>query len=323
MATFSVVASGQKYGEPVRDALGDELRESFAGALQRGPHLEPTLNEALGYVLSHPGSMVRARLSLGLAMTYGAPKQVAKDLAIGLEYFHTASLLFDDLPCMDNAMMRRGARCVHLEYGQASTVLAALALINCAYGLVWGTMRIVPVEFQGSALGYLLERLGADGLLNGQSLDLNFKTNARGIAATERVARSKTVPLIELALVLPAMVGQAPRREIQLLGRLSLCWGLAYQLADDLKDVLGAQEQTGKSTSRDRVLGRPNSVLALGVPAAVDRLGRLIHAGNRTLDRLLGARPSLGFLREFRAGLCDELTQAIESAGAIPIDKPR
>lgn len=308
---------------PQYDALDAELREAFVCSLQRGPKLEATLNQVLAYVLDHPGSLARPRISYQIAMAHGFGKQAAQELSIALEYFHTASLLFDDLPCMDDATMRRGAMCTHLKYSESGAILAALALINCAYGLAWKALRTAPAEMQEAAFRYLEKRLGAEGLLSGQSLDLNFKANTKGIVATERVARSKTVPLIELTLVLPAIAGQAAPREIQLLERLSACWGLAYQMADDLKDVLAAQEQTGKTAARDSTLGRPNIALAIGVPAAVERLGRLIHDGDRSLEKLLALRPPIAFLLDFRASLREELSRAIEGAGAIPIDKAR
>ncbi len=323
MARLGVVAGVHDVKMPLQDTLGAELRQAYSQSLLCGPGLDPVLHQALSHVLAHPGNLARPRLSLQIGLAYGAEKKSTLDLAVALEYFHSASLLFDDLPCMDDAAMRRGVRCVHRLYGEPAAILAALALINRAYGLVWSAMRGVSAEPQAKIFEFLNDRLGVDGLLNGQSLDLSFQTCNRGLTEAERVARSKTVPLIEVALVLPAILGRAPRREIQLLQRLSVCWGLAYQLADDLKDILVAQSETGKSTERDGRLGRPNTALVIGVPAAVDRLSRLIHAGDRVMERLLCARPSLNFLREFRAILRDELTKAIEEAGAIPIDRVR
>ena len=118
---------------------------------------------------------------------------------------------------------------------------------------------------------------------------------------TERIARGKTVSLIRLTLVLPAMLGGASPREMQLLERIALYWGLAYQMTDDLKDLLDCQAKAGKTVARDLLLDRPNAASAMGIPAAVERLMRFIDLGDRSLARLLRARPGLSFLSSFAA----------------------
>ena len=96
----------------------------------------------------------------------------------------------------------------------------------------------LPAHLQSRALAYIEQCLGVEGLLNGQSLDLHYATLPHNRETTERIARGKTVSLIRLTLVLPAMLGGASAREIQLLERIALYWGLSYQMVDDLKDVL-------------------------------------------------------------------------------------
>jgi geranylgeranyl pyrophosphate synthase len=297
-----------------------ELLSAFERRLHIPSKLDSTLEGALRYVLEHPGSMVRARIVFRISTAYGYGRQPAMDLAIALEYFHTASLIFDDLPCMDNASMRRGAPCVHLPYGEAGAILAALALINRAYALVWRAALCSQRVERQAALAYLEEHLGVQGLLNGQSLDLDYHSLPHTPEFIERVARGKTVPLISLTLVMPAILGGASKRELQLLERISSCWGLAYQFVDDLKDVLESSSVTGKTSAQDAFLDRPNIALALGVVPAVNRLFRLLNVGDRTLETLIKLRGSLHFLREFRGSLKDELNRIIEGAGAIPID---
>ena len=229
------------------------------------------------------------------------------ELGVALEYFHTASLIFDDLPAMDNASSRRGAPCVHAKYGESSAMLAALALINRAYALTWRAITECHHEVQGAAMRYLEDRLGVSGLLNGQSLDLHYSQLPHDRETTERAAWGKTVSLIRLTLVLPAMLGGATPREVQLFERLAACWGLAYQMVDDLKDVMQSSAESGKTAARDLHLDRPNIALAVGVPDAMSRLTRLIDVGDRTLDRLITLRPALKFLRRLRTDLQHEL----------------
>lgn len=309
--------------EGTLDATMERLLSALSERLRMGPQVEPTLAKAVRHLLVHAGSMVRPRIVLQLATAYGIEEDAATDLAIALEYFHTASLVFDDLPCMDDATMRRGAPCVHIAFGESTAILAALALINRAYALVWRAIAACPPEFRAPALAYLERHLGTEGLLNGQSLDLNYSRLPHTLDWTERVARGKTVSLISLTLVLPAMAGGATARELQLLHRISTCWGLSYQIVDDLKDVLDSSSKSGKTAARDQSLDRPNMALAIGIAGSVERLRRLIRAGDRNLEMLVRFRPSLRFLRTFRDTLEDELNRTIEGAGAIPIDKGR
>ena len=300
------------------DSIMPELQSAFRSRLLLPRDLEQTFGGALRYLLDHSGSMVRPRIVYRMASAFKVEKQAAIDLAIALEYFHTASLVFDDLPCMDNGSMRRGAPCVHLPYGEAGAILAALELINRAYALIWRAVSTCSQATREKALAYLERHLGTHGLLNGQSLDLHYQALPHTLQSTEQVARGKTVSLILLTLVLPAMIGGASRRQLQLLERIGICWGLSYQILDDLKDVLQSSSAIGKSAARDEVLDRPNVALAVGVPAAVERLLRLIAAGDRALDALLRKGERLVFLRDFRGVLTEELNRVIESAGAVP-----
>jgi len=297
----------------------ERLKRAFTEYLPLPPNLEPHLKEALGRVLGNPGSLVRPEIALEVTLAYGLPEAAAIDLAIGLEYFHTASLLFDDLPSMDDAEERRGTACVHIEFGDAGAILAALALVNRAYALMWRAVSNAPAAGQSRALAYVECQLGVDGLLNGQSMDLHYASLPHDRKTTEQTAIGKTVSLVRLTLVLPALLGSAPAVELQLLERIALFWGLSYQMMDDLKDVLQGSAESGKTGSRDLLLGRPNIALVLGVGGAFERLQRLIGLGDRTLDRLVSLRPEVGFLRNLRAELGEvalQLTQEVLTPAA-------
>lgn len=290
------------------------LTEIFQSALPLPAQLDPHLDAALQHVLANPGSLVRPRMVLDVALAYGLSQQHAGNLAIALEYFHTASLIFDDLPCMDNAQERRGAPCVHVAFGEPGAILAALALINRAYALTWQALRSCDSESQPKVMNYLEQRLGLEGLLNGQSLDLHYGTLPHNRETTERIAQGKTVSLIRLTLILPAMLGSAPSREIQLLERIATCWGLAYQIVDDLKDVLQSSDESGKTAARDLLLDRPNVAAVAGIPGAVERLCRLMQLGDRAMQSLLLKRPALAFLSKLRNDLQGELSRVTEDA---------
>jgi geranylgeranyl pyrophosphate synthase len=293
------------------------FEEAFSSGLDLPKTLDPGFQDAIQHVLSNPGSLVRPRLVFQMASAYGMDSALAQDLAVALEYFHTASLLFDDLPCMDNALERRGAPCTHLMFGEDGAILTALALINRAYALTWRAVLGAPHNKQHAALEFIERCLGVEGALNGQSLDLHYPHLPHTSETTERIARGKTVSLIRLTLVLPAMLGNASARELQLIERISLFWGLAYQIMDDLKDVLQNSEQTGKTAARDILLSHPNIAAVIGIRPAVQRLTRFIDLGDRVLRSLLKTRPELEFLKRLRGELQLELARVTRSSNAL------
>lgn len=300
------------------DTVGTiDLSRAFSDSLPLPNTLEPTLEQALRHVLRQPGRLVRPQLAFQLGACYGLAEATASDLAIALEYFHTASLLFDDLPCMDDAALRRGAPCVHRVYGEATAILSALALINRAYALAWRAVATCSDRLQADALAYLEQRLGVEGLLNGQSFDLHGLRTLDDADAVEAIAVRKTVSLVQLTLVLPALLGGAPEQELRCLEGLARCWGLSYQILDDLKDVLQSDDEAGKTTARDESLARPNMALIVGVGGAVRRLFQLIEEGDDLLLRLLSYRPEASFLEKSGNDLKEDAARVSRRAWQI------
>jgi geranylgeranyl diphosphate synthase, type II len=281
-------------GEQVRA----HLQEVFSRGLSLAHDTEEHLAGALKQTLRHPGSMVRAELAYRAARSFSQSHERAESLAIAVEYFHTASLLFDDLPSMDNARERRGAPCVHRVHGEGAAILAALGLINRAYALVWKAVAGLPAEVQERGLAYLERNLGIAGVLNGQSQDLHYTELPSCDRVPQQIALGKTVSLIRIPLVLPAILGGATNAEVRRLECLAVYWGLSYQAVDDLRDVLFPDGQTGKSGARDAHLNRPNQALTDGVAGAFERAGRLMRLGRRVIAGLAHRRTSLAFLAE-------------------------
>ena len=264
------------------------------------------MRRALLDTLAAPGSLARAQLAFGLLAPGRGGPFAARELAIALEYFHTASLLLDDLPCMDNARERRGRLCPHVVHGEAPAILAALALITQAYGLLWRTLSPLPARRRLRASALVQECLGAAGILEGQARDLAFASGPGDAAEVARVARGKTVTLIRLTLLLPALVAGATAPVLRRLEQLAESWGLAYQILDDFKDCLYDPAESGKTAQRDALLGRPNLVVASGVQTAALDLRR----------NLVAARAALEHLGALRVSALDRLQALLEHQAA-------
>ncbi len=276
---------------------------SFANGMGTMERVEPRLAAALGDILARPGSMLRAVTAYLLGVEMGAREEAARAVACGIEYLHTASLVFDDLPAMDDARTRRGATCPHVVHGEAVAMLAALALINRGYGMIWQGIRRTSASRRERAGDWVDARLGTRGVIGGQAYDLQGWRGERSPAEVSEVAARKTGDLLRLTLVLPALIGHGTEREIKLLDRIGLLRGLAYQAADDLKDVICTQEESGKTGGRDQEMGRPNLILAEGFQATLQRFKRLRHVGDRAQAAMPGAPERWGMLTPLRVTL--------------------
>jgi geranylgeranyl diphosphate synthase, type II len=278
------------------DPLLLALREFAPVSPRMEPHLEAAITQATG----EPGKLIRARLAFDASLAHGLGEGEALQLACAAEYFHTASLLLDDLPCMDDATTRRGLPCAHTTHGEATAILAALALINRAYALAGFAFAERPLATRLMATACLDACLGSAGLVGGQAADLRYGEAPGGARAVAKIAAAKTGALFWLAVFLPALAGGLDGdRERKDLKRLCVYWGLAFQALDDLGDVLKSRAEAGKSTGRDRALARPNLALEIGVCEARERVERLGRLAGAAVERLAGCGARWSHLRRF------------------------
>ena len=304
------VAGNQKDHDPVE--------RFFREALTLGPDLEPALRGVLEQTLEWPGSLARARVAYDVMTGLGCPRQQALDLAIGVEYLHTASLLFDDLPAMDDATERRGRTCAHVRFGEAPTLLGALGLIARGYELLWASFGPLDAERRARAGALVGSCLGPAGVIDGQARDLGFESWAGPLPTPEDVldvARGKTVTLIRLSVVLPGLVAGADAEEIAELERVAESSGLAYQVLDDCKDVLMSARESGKSTARDEEAGRPNFPSVAGWDTTMVFLRDAVATVTEANDRLCARRASWSALRPLQRFLAAELAQLEQRIG--------
>ncbi len=262
-----------------------------------GAQVEPRLRALLQDCTQTTGKRLRGRLALAAARAANLDESAALQLAATVEYFHLASLLLDDLPCMDDADTRRGRPCAHRTHGEAMTLLAALALINRAYALLGfaAAEQAYPIRVQVHACFDAC--LGPSGLVGGQAGDLAFGESRRTPRDVVRIALRKTCALLWLSLLPPALLAGTTPDELRCLRALGLYWGLAFQALDDLRDLLSTTVDAGKTTARDRALDRPNLGLILGVSATRLRIQRLLTQAAARLAGLERLRPGWSTLR--------------------------
>lgn len=256
-------------------------------SMPTGTWVEPHLKGALKYALETEGSHSRARLTYAISQSVGLNRKASQSLATGIELFHLASLVLDDLPCMDNADTRRAQTCVHRVYDESTAILASLGFINRGYALMWSAFAQAPAMAAQEAANIVEQCLGIDGLINGQAMDLSFEAARKNEDLVETIAHQKTGSLFRLCMLLPAVLAEASRYEKMQLASLSDCWGVAYQVADDLKDVLFGEEVSGKSSQKDEMLGRPNMALQAGTEGAMAKLRFLMDESNAIIKSMI------------------------------------
>ena len=200
---------------------------------QNMPKTHDKVLQAMEYSLFSGGKRFRPMLLLNTCKAVGKTvNEGAKKLAAALEFVHTYSLIHDDLPCMDNDDFRRGKRSCHMQFGEASAVLAGDALLNLAFETVLAG-PLSNKRYQ-AACAFLFQMSGIFGLVHGQSLDLFTETTTVEQAA--EVALNKTGTLIRAALVCGALVGGATDEEVAVFDDMAKKLGVCYQVIDDLLD---------------------------------------------------------------------------------------
>jgi geranylgeranyl diphosphate synthase, type II len=260
---------------PHPQALGGRLA-AWAGQVDRrlpdllpppGARPEP-VHQAMHYALTGAGKRVRPVLTLAVADLWGARSEPVLDLACAVEMVHACSLVLDDLPAMDDAALRRGRPTVHRVFGESVALLAALALLNRAYALVAeAAHRLSPRRYTAEdVVHHLAAAIGSDGLIGGQALDLLSRPEETDLGVLEYIHSHKTGALFMAAGELGAMAADARRRDLEVIARFAKNLGLAFQISDDLLDVLGTPEETGKDTGKDA--NKITFVKLLGVAGA-------------------------------------------------------
>jgi geranylgeranyl diphosphate synthase, type II len=208
------------------------------------------LTDAVRDICLGPGKRVRPLLAMLSSAHFGGPELAALDFGCALELVHTASLILDDLPCMDDAVMRRGKLTLHRRFGEDTAVLSAVALLNLAYGVIAGDASVEP-ETRLALTALLSETVGFHGLVAGQFRDLRDPEALRDDLTLATLNYQKTGVLFAAAMVGGAMIAGADQAA-QMQARLfANRLGLAFQLWDDLQDSVSTSEAIGKDVRKD------------------------------------------------------------------------
>ncbi|WP_298157668.1 farnesyl diphosphate synthase [Ferrovum sp.] len=276
--------------------------EQFLDQQLPAPNVAPTrLHEAMRHATLGGGKRIRALLALAAGELVDAPRARLLCVAGSLELIHTYSLIHDDLPCLDNDVLRRGKPTCHIQFGEATALLAGDALQSLAFQ--WLSEESEP-RFQASQISLihlLAVASGSRGMAGGQAIDLESTTTPLPLPELEIMHLKKTGALIRAAILMGAHCGPTPLEaaDLQQLTHFANRVGLLFQIVDDILDATMDTSTLGKTAGKDEAHQKATYVTLLGLGPARQRAEELEQEALLTLARLPLATRRLEDLTRF------------------------
>jgi geranylgeranyl diphosphate synthase, type II len=230
------------------------------------------LEDSINYSLFSGGKRIRPIFCLVVGDIFSVPKEKLMAVACALEMIHTASLIMDDLPHMDNERTRRGKPANHLVYGQDVASLASVGLLTRAYEVVLNDPGL-PDTVKTKVTGKLAEVVGIDGMVGGQYADLKYLNSSIEYPTLEYIHIHKTASLFVASGETAAIAGGASTAETDAIRTFARNVGFAFQISDDLLDATGNEAEMGKSANRDK----GNFITVFGVEKSKELVGKYIQ----------------------------------------------
>ena len=277
------------------DARLIEVEAALEAAL---PQQAPAdLGAAMRYAVLDGGKRLRPLLVWAAAEAVAgarlspASHEAARRCACAVELIHAYSLVHDDLPCMDNDVLRRGKPTVHVRFGEATALLAGDALQALAFEQVLGLAQATEAAALAARLGLCLAQAsGHEGMAGGQAIDLAAVGRHLNLAELEDMHRRKTGALLRASVQMGALAAGANVTELAALTRYGAALGLAFQVIDDVLDVVADSATLGKTAGKDAAADKPTFVSLLGLDGARDYALALRHQAQAALHE--GALPA-------------------------------
>ncbi|GMA60629.1 polyprenyl synthetase family protein [Alicyclobacillus fastidiosus] len=245
--------------------------------------LAKRLYDAMNYSLLNDGKRLRPALCMATAETFGVERQAVLPAAAALEMIHSYSLIHDDLPCMDDDDLRRGQPTNHKVFGEAMALLAGDGLLTEAFVQLSKPLSGVSPDRQVSMLHTLALRAGASGMVGGQAVDVELTGQEGTLADVEYIHLHKTARLIQASIEIGALFPELPTECVKALSVYGESLGLAFQMIDDVLDVVGSSEELGKTPGKDVQANKLTYPRFLGVEETRELAAQVIGRGEQAL----------------------------------------
>ncbi|WP_431102177.1 polyprenyl synthetase family protein [Roseateles noduli] len=225
------------------------------------------LGDAMRYAVLGAGKRLRPLLVLAAADAAGGQREAAMRAACAVELIHAYSLAHDDMPCMDNDVLRRGKPTLHVQYGEAQAMLAGDAMQALAFDVLTPDEGVAPA-LQARLCRLLARASGYDGMAGGQAIDLASIGKPLDEAQLRDMHRRKTGVLLQASVLMGAACGEITPAAWESLSRYGAAIGLAFQVVDDILDVTQDSDVLGKTAGKDQDNNKPTYVSVLGLEPA-------------------------------------------------------
>jgi len=242
--------------------------------------------EAMNYSLNAGGKRLRPILVLEACGLVNGNEKIAQDFACALEMIHTYSLIHDDLPAMDDDDLRRGKPTNHKVYGEGIAILAGDGLLNYAYEKMIQSSLKHPENAEQClrAIGEVAKYSGVHGMIGGQVVDLESENKAVDIDTVDFIHKHKTAALIIGSMRCGAIIGGASEKELEIITTYAEKIGLAFQIVDDILDIVGDQEKLGKDIGSDQENHKSTYPSLLGLDESRSIARKLIKESKETIE---------------------------------------
>ena len=230
-------------------------------------HAPGGLGSAMRYGVLDGGKRLRPLLVLAAAQAVQGQDEASMRAAVAVELIHAYSLIHDDMPCMDNDVLRRGKPTVHVQFGQAQAMLAGDAMQALAFEVLTPDDGVDP-RVQARLCALLARAAGHAGMAGGQAIDLASVGKPLDESTLRDMHRRKTGALLQASVLLGAACGPCDARAFQALSDFGAAIGLAFQVVDDVLDVTQASEVLGKTAGKDLEQNKPTYVQLMGLDRA-------------------------------------------------------
>ncbi|MEL7496787.1 MAG: polyprenyl synthetase family protein [Planctomycetota bacterium] len=255
------------------------------------------LKEAIRYCLLAPGKRLRPLLVLTAAEMCGGSIENALPSACAVEMIHNYSLIHDDLPAMDDDELRRGRPTCHIQFDEATAILAGDALIPLAFQTIVENTQ--PAEVANECVAALAIASGPSQLVGGQADDLRLQFADHDLSTLEKIHRRKTGALLTVSLQLGAISAGATEEQRNCLVNYGKHLGLAFQIVDDLLDLRGSSVKMGKRTGKDAEKGKQTYPAVIGERQSEDRAKEMVQSAIDSLTPFQDAATPLELLAQF------------------------
>ena len=285
--------------------IGKEIDEKLLSFLKKNKITQKRLIDAFIYSTIGSGKRIRAYLLVETFRLFDNMKfyDDALNIAASLELIHTYSLIHDDLPSMDNSLLRRGKKSCHIKYDEATAILLGDGLQSLAFEIITNNELTLDDRTKVNICNKLAQAIGFKGMVAGQMMDLisegrydKFIPDKKFIIQTQRL---KTGALIDFSLQAGGIIGGAKKSELEILSGFGKRIGLAFQIVDDILDATSNEEDLGKTTDLDSKQGKVNFVTLLGLEKSRKKVEDLIIQAKSELEKLPVNTENLMKIAEF------------------------